>query len=440
MAGTNQITWENKVNTKTLDIPRINKIIDEDLNEIKTKFNALDTIVTDPLTGLGAVKTDQTDVENIIAIEIPTQSDQFTTSLTNVTSLATIYLRPETANIDFGTSGILGKPDLPIYDSFSIDGASVTNLNWKNKWEMFFSCDTVPTNISRPASYLSITGTILTGYANLNRLSFELDYVYNATTDVNELKVLLSIEQQEGANEDPDPPIAGDPTLLIQLNMLEVGTIDTNPFSLVDSSTYDLQNVIIENGGVAPTTARVSTDQGYSFVTATRGHIKIDPTELNGGALGDEWSLTMRTMSMLGANGSAVFFDCNDATVGDGLRIHCSSSNDVYIELAFAGTSGDIRVGTPMSFTEMQNWTFTFDGTNVRTYLNGDLVDTEVKASGRTITNTTQMRINKGYSVADTSNGSTTAHEYFEIRRRVMELAEITDLHNALDEIYNPST
>jgi hypothetical protein len=61
MAGQNQITWENKVNTRTLVVPAINKVSDSDLNEIKSKFNNLDTVVTDPTNGL--VKK-VTDIEN----------------------------------------------------------------------------------------------------------------------------------------------------------------------------------------------------------------------------------------------------------------------------------------------------------------------------------------------------------------------------------------
>jgi hypothetical protein len=61
MAGQNQITWGNKVNLKTIDVPRINKVTDADLNEIKAKFNTLDTVVTDPTNGI--VKK-VTDIEN----------------------------------------------------------------------------------------------------------------------------------------------------------------------------------------------------------------------------------------------------------------------------------------------------------------------------------------------------------------------------------------
>jgi len=50
MAGQNQITWENKVNTKTIDVPRINKVIDDDMNEIKQKHNDLDNLVDQALS------------------------------------------------------------------------------------------------------------------------------------------------------------------------------------------------------------------------------------------------------------------------------------------------------------------------------------------------------------------------------------------------------
>jgi hypothetical protein len=58
MAGTNQITFTDKVNSRTLPIPSINKVRDVDLNEIKQEHNALDNIVTDPVTGLVKVVED----------------------------------------------------------------------------------------------------------------------------------------------------------------------------------------------------------------------------------------------------------------------------------------------------------------------------------------------------------------------------------------------
>jgi hypothetical protein len=58
MSGTNQITFTDKVNTRTLPIPSQNKVRDVDLNEIKQEHNALDNIVTDPETGLVKVVED----------------------------------------------------------------------------------------------------------------------------------------------------------------------------------------------------------------------------------------------------------------------------------------------------------------------------------------------------------------------------------------------
>jgi hypothetical protein len=58
MAGTNQVTWTDKVNTRTLAIPIINKIDDTTVNQLKQKHNDLDTEMTDPATGLKKVVED----------------------------------------------------------------------------------------------------------------------------------------------------------------------------------------------------------------------------------------------------------------------------------------------------------------------------------------------------------------------------------------------
>ena len=55
MAGNNQITFEDKEDYKITNLPEKQKLVAANLNELKSKHNALDTIVTDPVTGL--VKT-----------------------------------------------------------------------------------------------------------------------------------------------------------------------------------------------------------------------------------------------------------------------------------------------------------------------------------------------------------------------------------------------
>jgi hypothetical protein len=118
MAGTNQITWENKVNTKTLDIPRINKIIDDDLNEIKTKFNALDTIVTDPVTGLEVVKLDE---PQVLAL-FPVKSSQFEV-VESEARIVQLGFNPSGSVVNFQTPeeefGSLAEPLTDITFSFA---------------------------------------------------------------------------------------------------------------------------------------------------------------------------------------------------------------------------------------------------------------------------------------------------------------------------------
>ena len=129
-------------------------------------------------------------------------------NLNGLATIATVYRITETSIIDFRTSGQRLDDSNPIYDTFTIPDTYLLKTNLLNKWDIFFSCNTVPAIISSPAAWLTITGTILTGYANLNRITFLLDQVYNATTDIFELKVICNITQAEGANADPEPPIA----------------------------------------------------------------------------------------------------------------------------------------------------------------------------------------------------------------------------------------
>ena len=45
MAALNKITWDDKVNTRTNALARINKVIDDDMNEIKAVVNAAITFI-----------------------------------------------------------------------------------------------------------------------------------------------------------------------------------------------------------------------------------------------------------------------------------------------------------------------------------------------------------------------------------------------------------
>jgi hypothetical protein len=167
--------------------------------------------------------------------DIPEQSEQFNT-VAGITYLSDVSRKYTTSVIDFTYNGHYGTTVLPIYDSFTFNEASIIQGNKNKKVEMFLSCDTVPSIISSPPAFLAgnITGTILTGYANLNLLSFELKMVYNETTDIFEPKVLLTITQGANANEDPESPTIEDSTLVAFYNYEETSDFDT----ILDSSGY----------------------------------------------------------------------------------------------------------------------------------------------------------------------------------------------------------
>ena len=229
MSGTNQITFTDKVNTRSLPIPSINKVRDVDLNEIKQEHNALDNIVTDPVTGLvkvvedletnklnaSVLVTDFSDpnnedvpstkaVDDFLTAEVPEPNEnQILIDDSGIATIKSILDRPSTTVINFLTSATIGSPVLPIYDTFSFNESSLIDSNRFNKWIFYFSCNTEPTVTSSPASYVVKTGTILTGYANLNEITIELKY---NTSGI--LKAYMNIVQMASANLDPDPPLS----------------------------------------------------------------------------------------------------------------------------------------------------------------------------------------------------------------------------------------
>ena len=246
----------------------------EDVSNKATDF----TTVNDTL--YPTVQAVDTEIDNEIAFQVPlTDTTQLDTIL-GIMSLKTKYKRPSGSEINFTTSGLFGTPTLPIYDTFTINEASLTDANRKNEWEMFFSCETIPAIISSPASYMDITGSILTGYESLNRITFVLDYVYNETTDVNELKVIVNIYQQINANEDPNPPVVGDPTLVAWYRFEETSAFDT----IIDSSEYGHDATVADAGttdstrvaGIVGTALQINqTNAGTRFLVNDNADINV---------------------------------------------------------------------------------------------------------------------------------------------------------------------
>jgi len=238
MAGTNQITWADKVNTKTLDIPRINKIIDADLNEIKTKFNALDTIVTDPVTGLDAVKTDQTDVENIIAIEIPTQSDQFQTEtetaflLSKFTKLVSFDVTLEKSKVLAGefSNDVQKKVTKPQYffgtisKTLGID-ENVVKMHHSSPLTPSILVDVVDEDWGTKPEWLIVTGdTYLEGEQHRNILKFT--YYEDVTIDTVDYSDVVVCEIKAIADGNMDLAIPDFSIANLQFNSEKDLTVD----------------------------------------------------------------------------------------------------------------------------------------------------------------------------------------------------------------------
>jgi hypothetical protein len=232
--------------------------------------------------------------------DIPEQSEQFNT-VAGITYLSDVSRKYTTSVIDFTYNGHYGTTVLPIYDSFTFNEASIIQGNKNKKVEMFLSCDTVPSIISSPPAFLAgnITGTILTGYENLNLLSFELKMVYNETTDVFEPKVLLTITQGANANEDPSPPVLGDPDEVILMRFNE-NDDPPQPDSLINES--------INSDLFIPNLSNAST---ASYI------------DLGGG----EYALEMGTNSNTVASRADITFDLDSEAVtkmsGNELTIIC---------------------------------------------------------------------------------------------------------------------
>lgn len=107
-----QITYDNKVNLNTnADIPRINKVTDEDLNEIKNVVNA--NAVLNSLSEIGLSEF--------------TTLDAIVTAVPNGKTLQ-LYLSDDNASTLYGTSG--GTGNLPT----NIAGLLTVQKNSENNW------------------------------------------------------------------------------------------------------------------------------------------------------------------------------------------------------------------------------------------------------------------------------------------------------------------
>lgn len=366
----------------------------------------------------------ETQVKQYVLQEIPLTDTTQLDTIFGLMSLKTKYKRPSGSEINFTTSGLFGTPILPIYDTFTINEASLTDANRKNEWEMFFSCETIPAIISSPSSYMDITGSILTGYESLNRITFVLDYVYNETTDVNELKVIVNIYQQINANEDPNPPVVGDPTLVAWYRFEETSAFDT----IIDSSEYSHDATVVDAGTTDST--RVAGIVGTAL-------------QINSSNTGSRFQLSDNVDINVAGNTPLTFMCWVRISEAD---ISASNTCGIFQKGGFrlwkqgavtppncfeVRLNGDAnlraRTGTVLGDT-WYHVAATFDGTtSLKIYLNGTL------ATGATITSTSLNDVATAMEVAGISTNSLRSGNRMDEARfykRELDATEINAIYN----------
>jgi hypothetical protein len=313
------------------------------------------------------------EVTNQINTTVPTANPDMLSIVNGLVSVKSIYRRPNIPNIDFSTSALLGSPSLPIYDTFTIVGSSVNNSNWKNQWEMFFSCVEIPSIISNPESYMDITGTILTGYSNLNRLSFEVEYV------LNQIKLIINIAQISNGNLDLNAP---------NIAKLHYRFEETSNFNtIIDSSGNGNTGTMIRgsdgSGVVSNITTRGVGVDGQSLVSVNLGSglttleiIEIPHSESI--ALGPKFTISMwvnitdlgnfvglyskDTYSSVSGNQSGIFFWISNTTGLLEFRINYSTTHRLFSNYSFNVSSG------------WKHITYTFEeGVGLKLYIDGVL-------------------------------------------------------------------
>jgi hypothetical protein len=356
--------------------------------------------------------------------DIPEQSDQFNTDA-EITYLSDVSRKYTTSQIDFTYNGHYGTTISPIYDSFTFSEASIIQGNKNKKAEMFLSADTVPSIISSPPLFLAgnITGTILTGYANLNKLEFELKMVYNETTDVFEPKVLLTITQGANANEDPESPSISDETLVIHYSFEESSSLDT----IIDSSQYGHDASIVSTSG----STRVAGIQGNAIqINSNSGNssfTRADTTELN---MAGNTPFTIAFWSRLTEAGS-LGQTCGIFQKG-GFRVTKQPTSGITppdsFDFRINGVSADrVRTGT-VPFDTWVHTAFTFNGTTeLKSYTNGILIDTATITSTEILDDATSLQV-----VGLGSNSLRSGNQLDELRvyKRLLDATEILDIYN----------
>lgn len=296
--------------------------------------------------------------------------DQFIEGSDGRYRISKLHVTPPSAIVDFTTWGKKGTTVLPVYDTFSFNEASIieANADQLKTWVIVGSFNAVPAIISSPPAFLNITGSILTGYANLNRLVFELVMI-NAVPKVN-----LVITQWANGNADPNPPVAVDPDLLAFYEMNE-DVADYN--TLFDSSSYGhdalygevgisptriagvVGNQLLHNSDIAGSgfTVAHNADMDFSDGITVMGWVTLTTANLT-----QSCGIISKDAGVLGfsffTEPTALFrFHLNQAQLG-------------------SGTGSRVRSTTAATADTPIHACATWDGVNTRMYINGVLENT----------------------------------------------------------------
>jgi hypothetical protein len=378
----------------------------------------------------------ETKIDSEIVAQIPNALPTMFKNVGGFMELATVYKRPVTNAINFASSGLIGLPTLPVYDTFTITESALVDANRKNQWEIFFSCETVPAIISSPASYMDITGTILTGYVNLNRITFLLDYVYNETTDLNELKVIVNIYQQPNANEDVVPPPIEDSRLLVHLKYDE--NESPAPVTLTNHSVNSADYVVefvnntdgtyISQGG-----GRYSLKYIVASSGGDRGRLRM-PIELDAAnkiTTQFTWIAVLQ-LELIASPATRMLIGNNDDTVNTGFRISYRPQETNKLRVKILDQNMDFNSVMQENNTKY-GIAVSFDGTDVNVYavspansISFGLVGTSALASGKSPASNNTIRWDE-LNVGSTPVRSRESYEEM-LYNEALSAAEIEDL------------
>jgi hypothetical protein len=330
--------------------------------------------------------------------------------------IRTIYKELTGSVVSFTTSAIMGAIDAPVYDTFTIS-PTPTSAQWENKVKMLFSCAEVPSIISSPPAYLNITGTILTGYENLNLLEFVVDY----KGDVN-----LTITQLADANEDPEPPVVGDPDFVGYWKFEETVDLDV----VLDSSGNANHGNIITSGNSTRQAGKVGSGIACTSSSNLRFTISDNPSINLAGksfSMGFWFKADQSILDITNIVGIAN--KGNAASQGFRINKQGSSSSHVF-QFQLNGTSAS-RLTSNYGYTVPDVWVhlfFTFNGSDqLKCYVNGVLDTTSNITSTSIVDNTEEV-----LTIVGELNALRPGSELDELRMytRLLSDAEVLAIYN----------